>query len=91
MNKLRGVLLFASPFCLKTKLMMILVASGYPLNSECCLIQATVLLKLVGVAPCSGDILKYFTEVVGTLVPALQIQGTEGRVSTKPSSEGKRI
>lgn len=70
---------------------MILVASGYPLSSECCLIQAAVLLKLVGVAPCSGEVLKCFTEVVATLVPALQTQGTEGRASTKPSSKGKRI
>lgn len=46
---------------------MILVASAYPLSSECCLTQATVLLKLVGVAPCSGEVLKCFTEVAGTL------------------------
>lgn len=86
-EQLKQNIFISSSFCLKTKDDV----SSLRLPSEHCLIQATVLLKLVGVAPCSGEVLKCFTEVLGTPVPALQIQGTEERDSTKPSSKGKRI
>lgn len=62
-EQMKQNIFISSSFCLKTKDDV----SSLRLPSEHCLIQATVLLKLVGVAPCSGEVLKYFTEVVGTL------------------------
>lgn len=53
MNKLSRILLFASSYCLKTWDDF----SSLRLPSElsvCYLIQATVLLKFMGIAPCSG-------------------------------------